>query len=59
MEDLGQHELAKHYKITLLSSRDILCPVNLRTQKRQVYIRSGMVNRDHLHIDIKGHTYDR
>ena len=56
MEDLGQHELAKHYEITLLSWRDILCPVNLRTQKRQAHIRPEMVNKDHLHIDIKGHA---
>ena len=33
LEDLGQRELAKHYEITLLSWRDILCPVNSRTQK--------------------------
>ena len=56
LEDLGQRELAKHYEIPLLSWRDILCPTNPRTQKPQAYIRPGMVNRDHLHIDIKGHA---
>ena len=56
MEDLGQRELAKHYEITLLSWRDILCPVNRRTRKRQPYIRPGMGNEDHVHIDIKGHA---
>ena len=56
MEDLGQRELAKHYEITLLSWRDILCPVNRRTRKRQPYIRPGMVSEDHVHIDIKGHA---
>ena len=56
LEDLGQRELAKYYEITLLSWRDVLCPMKPRTRKRQAYIRPGMVNRDHLHIDIKGHA---
>ena len=56
LEDLGQRELAQHYEITLLSWRDILCPVNLRSGKQEAYIRPGMVNRDHLHIDVKGHA---
>ncbi|KAJ7339364.1 hypothetical protein OS493_005758 [Desmophyllum pertusum] len=54
LEDLGQRELATHYGITLISWRDILCPpVN---GIRKAYIRPGMVNRDHLHIDVKGHA---
>ena len=56
LEDLGQRELAKHYEITLLSWRDILCPVNRKTRRRQPYLRPGMVNKDHLHIDVKGHA---
>ena len=56
LEDLGQHELATHYGITLLSWRDILCPVNSANGIRKAIIRPGMVNDDHLHIDIKGHA---
>ena len=56
LEDLGQRQLAKFYEITLLSWRDLLCPVNSKTGKQQAYIRPGMVNRDHLHIDVKGHA---
>ena len=56
LEDLGQRQLANYYEITLLSWRDLLCPVNSRTGNQQACIRPGMVNRDHLHIDIKGHA---
>ena len=56
LEDLGQRELATHYGITLLSWRDILCPLNPVNGIRKAYIRPGMVNRDHLHIDVKGHA---
>ena len=56
LEDLGQRELATHYGITLLSWRDILCPVNSANGIRVAIIRPGMVNNDHLHIDIKGHA---
>ena len=56
LEDLGQRQLANYYEITLFSWRDILCPVNPRTGKPEAYIRPGMVNRDHLHVDIKGHA---
>ena len=38
LEDLGQHELAEYYEITLLSWRDILCPINPRTKRRQAYL---------------------
>ena len=53
-EELGQRELATHYGITLLSWRDILCPVNLADGIRKAIIRSGMVIDNHLHNDIKG-----
>ena len=56
LEDLGQRELASYYDITLLSWRDILCPINEGNSVRKPYIRPGMVNRDHLHIDVKGHA---
>ena len=56
LEDLGQHELARHYGITLLSWRDILCPLNPVKRIREADIRPGMVNSDHLHIDVKGHA---
>lgn len=56
LEDLGQRELATHYGITLLSWREILCPVNPASGIRKAIIRPGMVNDDHLHIDIKGHA---
>ena len=56
LEDLGQRELASYYGITLLSWRDILCPINEGDRVRKPYIRPGMVNRDHLHIDVKGHA---
>ena len=56
MEDLGQRELARHYGITLLSWRDILCPLNPVKRIREADIRPGMVNSDHLHIDVKGHA---
>ena len=56
LEDLGQRELASYYGITLFSWRDILCPLNGGNRVRKPYIRPGMVNRDHLHIDVKGHA---
>ena len=56
LEDLGQRELASYYGVTLFSWRDILCPLNGANRVRKPYIRSGMVNRDHLHIDVKGHA---
>ncbi|XP_078365875.1 uncharacterized protein LOC144650087 [Oculina patagonica] len=56
LEDLGQRELASHYGIPLFSWRDILCPINPVSHIRKPYIRPGMVNRDHLHIDVKGHA---
>ena len=56
LEDLGQRELASYYGITLFSWRDILCPLNEANCVRKPYIRPGMVNRDHLHIDVKGHA---
>ena len=56
LEDLGQRELASYYGITLFSWRDILCPLNGANRVRKPYIRPGMVNRDHLHIDVKGHA---
>ena len=52
-EELGQRELATHYGITLLSWRDILCPVNLADGIRKAIIRLGMVIDNHLHNDIK------
>ena len=56
LEDLGQRELASYYGITLFSWRDILCPLNGGNRVRKLYIRPGMVNRDHMHIDVKGHA---
>ena len=56
LEDLGQRELASYYGITLFSWRDILCPLNGANRVRKPHIRPGMVNRDHLHIDVKGHA---
>ena len=56
LEDLGQRELASYYGITLFSWRDILCPINGAKRVRKAYIRPGMVNSDHLHIDVKGHA---
>ena len=41
----------------MLSWRDVLCPIiNDKTRIRKPNIRPGMVNRDHLHIDVKGHA---
>ena len=56
LEDLGQRELASYYGITLFSWRDVLCPLNGANRVRKPHIRPGMVNRDHLHIDVKGHA---
>ena len=56
LEDLGQRELASYYGITLFSWRDILCRLNEVNHVRKPYIRPGMINRDHLHIDVKGHA---
>ena len=56
LEDLGQRELAAYYGIALISWRDILCPINPVNGIRKPYIRPGMVNSDHLHIDVKGHA---
>ena len=56
LEDLGQSELAAYYGITLLSWRDILCPIDPVNGIQKPNIRPGMLNRDHLHIDVKGHA---
>ena len=56
LEDLEQRELASYYGITLFSWRDILCPLNGGNRVRKPYIRLGIFNRDHLHINVKGHA---
>lgn len=35
LEDIGQHEIARYYNITVFSWRDIVCPMDTRKSKRQ------------------------
>ena len=56
LEDVGQHEIARYYHITLLSWRDIVCPINKKISKRRIEIKAGMINEDHTHIGIKSHA---
>jgi len=51
LEDLGQHDIARYYNITVLSWRDIVCPVHAKGSKRKIEIRPGMVNEDHLIVN--------
>lgn len=57
LEDLGQHDIARYYNITVLSWRDIVCPVHAKGSKRKIEIRPGMVNEDHFHIGPKSHVH--
>ena len=55
LEDLGQHEIARYYNITIFSWRDVVCPMNGGDSKRKIEIKVRMINEDHLHIGIKSH----
>ena len=56
LEDLGQLEIARHYNLTVLSWRDIVCPMDNGSSKRRIEIRSNMINDDHFHIGVKSHV---
>lgn len=52
LEDYGLVEIAKHYNITALSLRDIVCPK--RREKRRIAI-PNMASSDSRHIGIRAH----
>lgn len=54
-EDLGQHEIARYYNITILSWRDIVCPMDGEGSKRRIKVTTRMISNDHRHIGIKSH----
>ena len=49
LEDIGQHEIARYYNITVFSWRDIVCPMDTRKSKRRIEIKPSMINADHSH----------
>ena len=55
LEDLGQHEIARYYNITILSWRDIVCPMDGEGSKRRIKVKTRMISNDHLHIGVKSH----
>lgn len=56
LEDIGQHEIAIYYNITVFSWRDMVCPMDTRKSKRRIEIKSSMINGDHIHIGVKSHA---
>ena len=56
LEDIGQHEIARYYNITVLSWRDIVCQIDSKKSKRRIDINPGMINADHIHIGVKSHA---
>ena len=56
LEDVGQHEIARYYNITVLSWRDVVCPMDENISKRRIEIKPGMLNEDHIHIGEKSHA---
>ena len=55
LEDLGQHEIARYYNITILSWRDIVCPMGGEGSKRRIKVKTRIISNDHLHIGVKSH----
>ncbi|KAJ7339320.1 hypothetical protein OS493_005711 [Desmophyllum pertusum] len=53
LEDVGQHEIARYYNITVLSWRDVVCPMDENISKRRIEIKPGMLNEDHIHIGMR------
>ena len=53
LEDYGLVEIAKHYKITTFSLRDVVCP---KTRKKRHISVPNMASSDHHHIGIKAHA---
>lgn len=53
LEDLGQREIASHYNLTVLSWRDVVCPMDNGSSKRRIELRANMINDDHFHIGVK------
>ena len=56
LDDIGQHEIARYYNITVFSWRDIVCPMDTRKSKRRIEIKPSMINADHIHIGVKSHA---
>lgn len=56
LEDIGQHEIARYYNVTVLSWRDVICPMDTIKSKRRIEIKPSMINADHIHIGVKSHA---
>ena len=53
-EDEGEGEVAKHYKITSLSWRDMVCP--LMQENRPLFTRDELFSEDQFHPSIEAHA---
>ena len=56
LEDLGQHDIARYYHITIRSWRDVVCPMDSEGSKRRIEIKRNMISDDHFHIGVKIHV---
>lgn len=56
LEDLGEHEIARYYNITILSWRDVVCLMDSEGSKRSIEIKANMISDDHFHIGAKSHV---
>ena len=56
LEDLGQHDIARYYNITILSWRDVVCSMDREGSKRRIEIKGNMISDHHFHIGVKSHV---
>jgi len=54
-EDEGEDDVAKYYKITSLSWRNMVCPL-LKSETSPIFTRSNLFAEDHFHPSILGHA---
>ena len=54
LEDYGQTEIERHYRITSISLRDMICPVSQSGQRH--LNQTDMSSSDGKHVGIKGHA---
>jgi len=56
LEDIGQHEIARYYNITVLSWRDVVCPMDTIKPKRRIEIKPSRIDAHHIHIGVKNNA---
>ena len=54
-EDEGEDDVAKYYKITSLSWRNMVCPL-LKSETSPIFTRNNLFAEDHFHPSILGHA---